>query len=316
MSKDFPIICLMGPTASGKTQLAVELVQRFPMEIISVDSAMIYRGMDIGTAKPDEAILKIAPHQLIDICDPAESYSVGQFKVDVLAAIDAIIAKGKTPLLVGGTMMYFNVLQKGLSNLPVANDNVRLALQNEADQKGWPVLHERLTKIDPIVAQRVHPNDSQRIQRALEVYEVSGKALSVWQQENSGLAEDIKIVNIALIPSDRAVLHERIKLRFDNMLAQGFVDEVKKLYERGDLSLTNPSIRCVGYRQVWEYLLNHYNKEQMRERGIIATRQLAKRQLTWLRSWEEVNVFDSEDADILEKVGSFVSVVLFNKIEE
>ncbi|MHB1948644.1 MAG: tRNA (adenosine(37)-N6)-dimethylallyltransferase MiaA [Gammaproteobacteria bacterium] len=301
------IFCLMGPTASGKTQLAVELVQRFPFEIISVDSALVYRGMDIGTAKPSADILKIAPHRLIDIRDPSESYSAAQFRDDALREIADIFAQGKFPLLVGGTMLYFRALQQGLSDLPAANSELRAKLTAEAGGQGWPALHERLEKVDPIAAQRIHPHDSQRIQRALEVFELTGKNLTTWQQENRTLPANYHIINLAVSPQDRAILHERIALRFKQMLAEGFVDEVRGLFNRGDLSIDMPSMRSVGYRQVWEYLLNKITYAQMQEKGIIATRQLAKRQLTWLRSWPDVIWFDSEAHDLVPDVCNFVS---------
>lgn len=296
------VVCLMGPTASGKTQLAVDLVQRVPFEIISVDSAMVYREMNIGTAKPSAEILKIAPHRLIDICDPAEHYSVGRFKKDVLFEIDQIVKKGKIPLLVGGTMMYFNALQKGLNDIPSANKEIRLALQAQADQHGLLFLHEKLTKVDPVSAQRIHPNDGQRIQRALEVYESSGKSLTEWQQGDLEVTEPYQMINIIMSPSDRALLHSRIQQRFDDMLAKGFINEVEQLYQRTDLSLETPSIRSVGYRQAWEYLQGHWNEEEMRERAIIATRQLAKRQLTWLRSWKDATWIDSESPNLIEQI--------------
>lgn len=301
------IICLMGPTASGKTQLAVQLCQQFPFEIISVDSAMVYREMDIGTAKPDAELLKIAPHRLINIRDPKEVYSAAQFRDDALREIKNIHAQGKIPLLVGGTMLYFRALQKGLSDLPSANEALRKKLAQEAEEKGYPALHARLAAIDPVAAQRIHPNDSQRVQRALEVFELSGKNLTTWQQESGGPLVDYDIYNIAIAPQDRAILHERIAARFQQMLADGLIDEVKKLMARGDLTLETPAIRSVGYRQVWEYLQGNLTYEQMCERGIIATRQLAKRQLTWLRSWPDVRWFDSEAVGLFEEVKSFVS---------
>jgi len=296
------IICLMGPTASGKTQLAVELAKRFPIEIISVDSAMVYRGMNIGTAKPDASVLTMAPHRLIDIRDPIEAYSAAHFRKDALHEIEQIIEQGKIPLLVGGTMLYFRALQKGLSDLPAAHPSVRLALTEQADQIGWPGLHERLARVDSTAANRIHPNDSQRIQRALEVYEVTGKTLTDWQQDDAGTSTKYRVVNLVIASNDRVVLHERIQQRFDRMLTQGLIEEVQTFYERGDLSLDDPSMRSVGYRQVWEYLAGHFDKETLRERGIIATRQLAKRQLTWLRSWTDAAWFDSESSDLFEKV--------------
>jgi tRNA dimethylallyltransferase len=296
------VVCLMGPTASGKTQLAVDLVQQFPFEIISVDSAMVYRGMDIGTAKPTADILKIAPHRLIDIRDPAEPYSAAQFQRDVVREIDDIHARKKIPLLVGGTMLYFSALQKGLSELPSADPSVRAKLIFEAEQFGWPALHERLQQVDPLAALRIHPHDSQRVQRALEVYDLTGKSLTAWQQENLPTLANYQICNL-VVSLDRAILHERIATRFSQMLTEGFLDEVKSLAMRSDLNLEMPSMRSVGYRQAWEYLLGHYSYDEMCEKSIIATRQLAKRQLTWLRHWPlEVTWFDSLAEDLFARV--------------
>lgn len=292
------IICLMGPTASGKTPLAIELVKHYPFEIISVDSAMVYRGMDIGTAKPTADILKIAPHRLIDIRDPAEKYSAGDFRNDALREIEDIIARGKVPLLVGGTMLYFRVLIQGLAALPKADANTRLALQIRAEEVGWEVLHQELMQVDPQAATKIHIRDTQRIQRALEVFQLTGKPISFWQAQDTNPLANYEICNIALAPTDRARLHERIALRFQQMLADGFVDEVKKLYERGDLNMDLPSIRSVGYRQVWEYLAGKSTYEEMCEKAIAATRQLAKRQMTWLRSWPDVAWIDADAKDV------------------
>lgn len=306
------IIFLMGPTASGKTQLAVDLVKHFPCEIISVDSAMVYRGMNIGTAKPDAEILKIAPHRLLDICDPAEAYSAAQFRVDAIREIESITTQNKIPLLVGGTMLYFRALQKGLAELPSANAAIRAKLSAEALQQGWPALHERLQIIDPAAAKRIHPHDSQRIQRALEVYAITGKPLTEIQQQGSSVLAKYSIYPIAISPQDRAILHERIALRFSQMLAMGFMDEVKYLFDRGDLTLETPAIRSVGYRQVWEYLQGKYSYDEMREKAIIATRQLAKRQLTWLRHWPEpLQWFDSEADNLYEQVASSIKKFIF-----
>jgi len=292
----------MGPTASGKTDLAVELVQRLPCDIISVDSAMVYRGMDIGTAKPTPDVLAIAPHRLLDICDPAEPYSAGQFRTDALHEIENILAKGRIPLLVGGTMLYFHTLQNGLSELPQADPIIREKILNEAKQFGWQYLHERLQKIDPVSAQRIHPNDPQRLQRALEVYEITGKNLTTLCKEDKRQTLPYQLINLALAPADRDLLHQRIALRFQQMLDQGFITEVENLYRRGDLHADFPSIRAVGYRQAWDYLEGLLTVEEMQERAVIATRQLAKRQLTWLRSWQNVNWFDSEDPGKLNKI--------------
>ena len=305
-----PIICLMGPTASGKTQLSVKLVQQFPFEIISVDSAMVYRGMDIGTAKPTDDILKIAPHRLIDIREPENAYSAAQFRQDALREIHAILAQDKIPLLVGGTMLYFRALQQGLSDLPSADENIRKKISAKAIESGWPALHDYLTKIDPIAAARIHPHDSQRISRAVEVYELTGKNLSTWQEESGEALAGYQICNIAIAPSNRAILHTRIAERFKHMLAEGFIEEVKKLYARGHLTEAMPAMRSVGYRQVWHYLEGKLTFAEMQERGIIATRQLAKRQLTWLRSWPNVIWFDSEMQGLYDHIASYLISVL------
>lgn len=309
MSEKSPLICLMGPTASGKTQLAVQLVQQFPFRIISVDSAMVYRGMDIGTAKPGPDILRIAPHRLIDICDPADAYSAAKFREDALREIHDIFQQGKIPLLVGGTMLYFRALQQGIAAMPSANAECRSKILAEAKQQGWPALHQRLQAVDPIAAARIHPHDSQRIQRALEVFDLTGKPLTAWQNEHTTETDDYAVLNLVVAPSDRSLLHGHIAERFTHMLAAGFVDEVKKLRNRGDLNLEMPAMRSVGYRQVWEYLDGKYSFEEMREKGIAATRQLAKRQLTWLRSWPETVWFDS-CCDITDQVVAHITAFL------
>jgi len=292
----------MGPTASGKTDLAVHLVQSLPCEIISVDSALIYKDMDIGTAKPDAELLKIAPHRLINIIDPAESYSVASFCNDALEAMADITRQGKVPLLVGGTMMYYRALFKGLSELPSADEAVRLKLETEAAEKGWQALHERLALIDPLSAQRIHPNDPQRLQRALEVYEITGKTLTQHFQEQVQSDFPYNVLQIAISPTDRSILHQRIELRFHQMLEQGFISEVEGLVARGDMHLDLPSMRCVGYRQALKYLSGDYTYEDMVDKSIIATRQLAKRQLTWLRSNSSINWHESEDKQLFDKV--------------
>ena len=299
------IVCVMGPTASGKTDLAVKLVERFPMDIISVDSALIYKDMNIGTAKPDAEILARAPHRLIDFLDPAVAYSVAEFRADALREIEDIISKGRIPLLVGGTMMYFKALLEGLAELPSSDDEVREALLSEATELGWDKMHDKLRQVDPESAARIHPNDPQRIQRALEVYEISGVPLSQWLAKP---AEPLPYepIQIALVPSERAWLHERIARRFDIMLQQGLIEEVRALYERGDLHTDMPSIRAVGYRQVWQHLSGELSETEMRERGIIATRQLAKRQLTWLRSMPDLKVFDCLNKDLEHEVLKFL----------
>jgi tRNA dimethylallyltransferase len=296
-----PLVCLMGPTASGKTPLAIELVQRFPMDIISVDSAMVYRGMDIGTAKPDVDTLKRAPHRLIDILDPSEAYSAGRFREDALREIAAIHAAHRIPLLVGGTMLYFRALLQGIAGMPTADANIRANLEARASVEGWEALHAELAIIDKTAADRIHPNDSQRIQRALEVYLLSGKTITAWQATDTNALSGMRVFSFAIAPTERALLHARIAERFDLMLAQGFMEEVKGLMNRGDLSEALPSIRSVGYRQAWAHLSGEVGFEIMREQAIAATRQLAKRQLTWLRTWPGVQWLASEDEGRLAK---------------
>ncbi len=296
------VICLMGPTSSGKTALAVEMVQHFPCDIISVDSAMVYRGMDIGTAKPGAEILRIAPHRLIDICDPAEPYSAGRFRDDALREINDIIAQDKIPLLTGGTMMYFRALQHGLAAMPKADPVLRAQLEARIKTEGLAALHADLARIDPQAAARINVNDSQRIQRALEVYLTTGKTITAWQQEGTSPLAGYRVLNIALIPEDRALLHERIAIRFELMLQMGLLEEVKQLYNRGDLSPSLPSIRSVGYRQVWEYLDDAVSFDVMRDKAIAATRQLAKRQLTWLRTWPDLIALKAESRDVFRGV--------------
>lgn len=290
----------MGPTASGKTPLAIELVQRLPVEIISVDSAMVYRGMNIGTAKPSADELRLAPHRLIDILDPSEAYSAGQFCTDARREIEDILTRGKTPLLVGGTMMYFRALQQGLAELPSADAILRADLQLKADEQGWPALHAELADLDPIAAKRINQNDSQRIQRALEIYQLTKKTMTELLAEQSNPLVDYQVLNIALMPSDRSVLHARIAQRFDAMLEQGFIAEVEGLYARGDLTPELPSIRSVGYRQVWDYLNGLTTYVDMREKALAATRQLAKRQLTWLKSWPSLHSLSSDSSEIVD----------------
>ena len=301
-------IFLMGPTASGKTDLAIKLRQQLPVEVISVDSALIYRGMDIGTAKPSKAELALAPHRLIDICDPAESYSAANFRTDALREMQEISAQGKIPLLVGGTMLYYKALLEGLSPLPSADEKVRSEIEEKAALIGWGELHQELSKIDPISAQRINPNDSQRINRALEVFYLTGKTLTeLTAQKGEALPYDI--LQFAIAPEQREVLHLRIEQRFHKMIELGFQQEVEKLYRRPDLNENLPSIRCVGYRQMWEYLRGDYDHDEMVFRGICATRQLAKRQITWLRGWTSpIQWLDSlQPAQALEKVLTSVS---------
>ncbi len=293
----------MGPTASGKTEVAVSLCKRFPLDIVSVDSALVYRGMDIGTAKPDAETLRRAPHRLIDIRDPEESYSAGDFVRDARHEINAIHASGRVPLLVGGTMMYFRSLIGGIARLPDADPEVRAAIDRDAQKSGWPALHERLQAIDPVAAGRIKPNDRQRIQRALEVYLVSGRPLSEWQSQDAGQAEgDLSFVKFSLEPATRQLLHERIEQRLKVMLNNGFLQEVETLYERPGLTSGHPSMRSVGYRQLWEHLAGLISLEEAGRRALYATRQLAKRQITWLRSEKEVNRFDPLEADMIDAI--------------
>lgn len=292
----------MGPTASGKTDLAVRLVEELPCEIISVDSALVYRGMDIGTAKPDASLLAKAPHRLIDIIDPVESYSAADFRSDALREMQAITAAGKIPLLVGGTMLYFRALLRGLSNLPSADEAVRERIENQAREQGWAAMHERLAAIDPGSAARIHPNDPQRIQRALEVYEVTGKNLSQHFEKQQNSDFPYQVLHFAITTSDRAILHERIAKRFHQMLERGFMNEVELLYARGDLHLDLPSMRTVGYRQALKYLMGGYTYNDMVDKSIIATRQLAKRQMTWLRSENVDEIVDSLDKLMFDRV--------------
>ena len=296
-----PAVFVMGPTASGKTELAMQLVERLPMEIISVDSALVYRGMDIGTAKPSPAELARAPHRLIDICDPSEPYSAARFREDALREMAQITAAGRIPLLVGGTMLYFRALEHGLSALPEADRGVRARLEQEAAIHGWGHLHERLKRVDPGAAARIHPNDPQRIQRALEVWELTGSPLSNLQERDGGQRLPYRVVKLARAPAERAELHERIAERFHRMLRQGFEEEVRGLVSRGDLVPDLPSMRSVGYRQMLRYILGEWDRETMIERGIIATRQLAKRQLTWLRSDPQVHWLDESRGHVLEQ---------------
>lgn len=289
-------ICLMGPTASGKTALALDIARHYPCEIISVDSALVYRGMDIGTAKPTAAEQAQVPHHLIDILDPAEAYSAADFRRDALRLIAEITARGRVPLLVGGTMLYFRVLLQGIAEMPRADAEVRDAIAREAAALGWPALHAELARVDPIAAAKIHPQHSQRIQRALEVFRLSGTPLSQWQQQSVHTPEPIQWVQLAVAPSDRKVLHERIAARFEAMLSAGFIDEVMALKQRGDLHTDLPSIRAVGYRQVWDYLDQRTSRTEMIDKGIAATRQLAKRQLTWLRSWPDLCWFYTDAA--------------------
>ncbi len=306
-----PAIFLMGPTAAGKTDLAIELTKVLPCELISVDSALVYRGMDIGTAKPSKAQLAEFPHRLINILDPAQSYSAADFRSDALAAMAEITARGNIPLLVGGTMLYFKALLDGLADMPAADAQVRAQLEADAQAFGWQSLHDQLAVVDPVSAARIHPNDPQRLIRALEVYRVSGMSMTAHREQQTAQSTEAAasgrqqlpytVANLAIAPADRKVLHQRIALRFEQMLDQGFLDEVLALRSRGDLHSGLPSIRAVGYRQVWDHLDGKLTRDEMQERGIIATRQLAKRQFTWLRSWEELHWLDSLASDNLSR---------------
>ncbi len=293
----------MGPTASGKTALAVELVKRLPLQIISVDSALIYRGMDIGTAKPDRATLRIAPHRLIDIRDPSESYSAAAFREDALGEMAAITRAGDVPLLVGGTMLYFKALEEGLSDLPESDPAIRTKLNHELAQVGLGALHKRLSQLDPAAAQRIHVNDPQRILRALEVIQISGRPLTELQRESEGHRFPYSVLKLVRAPADRATLHTRIERRFHEMLEQGFEQEVKAVMSRGDISPATPSMRAVGYRQMLGYLLGELSRDAMIERGIIATRQLAKRQYTWLRGCKGCHWLDETDGVLEQALG-------------
>jgi tRNA dimethylallyltransferase len=303
---NLPVIFLMGPTAAGKTALAIELCQHLKTEIISVDSALVYKNMDIGTAKPNAHELALAPHHLIDIIDPAQSYSVADFRRDAIEKIDQFHKQGKVPVLVGGTMMYFKSLIDGLSPLPEASPAIRAELEAHAQQYGWPSLYKELVAIDPQAAEKMSENDSQRINRALEVYRLTGKTMTELQKQKQPKLP-YTFHQFAIAPDDRADLHERIAQRFKIMLDEGFEKEVSSLYQRNDLHPNLPSIRCVGYRQMWDYIAGETNYDDMVFRGIAATRQLAKRQLTWLRSWPEVTWLTTGDEENLQRVVSSLS---------
>ncbi|HDL8052259.1 TPA: tRNA (adenosine(37)-N6)-dimethylallyltransferase MiaA [Yersinia enterocolitica] len=301
-----PAIFIMGPTASGKTALSIALRQRLPVELVSVDSALIYRGMDIGTAKPSAEELALAPHRLIDIRDPAESYSAADFRKDALKEMADITAAGRIPLLVGGTMLYFKALLDGLSPLPSADPQVRQRIEQQAAELGWEALHQQLAEIDPVAAARIHPNDPQRLSRALEVFFISGKTLTELTKI-SGETLPYRVHQFAIAPVSRELLHQRIELRFHQMLDAGFETEARALFDRGDLHTDMPAIRCVGYRQMWSYLSGEIDYDDMVYRGICATRQLAKRQMTWLRGWGSVQWLDSDKPG--EALDSVIQVV-------
>jgi tRNA dimethylallyltransferase len=298
-----PAIFIMGPTASGKTDLAVELINHFPIEIISVDSALIYKDMDIGTAKPDKITLEKAPHRLIDFLDPSQTYSAADFRRDALCEMQQITDNGNIPVLVGGTMLYYRALENDLAKLPSANPEIRKKLNQQAAKEGWNSLHRKLESIDPDSAARIHPNDSQRIQRALEVYEITGKILTTLHKTAKHDALPYRLLKIALIPDNREWLRERVALRFEQMIKDGFMDEIQQLFDRRNLNPDLPSMRCVGYRQAWSYLNENIDFKEMKKRVIVATCQLAKRQMTWLRSEREVSRYDAQQYDLSSIIG-------------
>lgn len=303
-----PAVFLMGPTASGKTDAACALHARLPVDIVSVDSALVYRGLDIGAARPGAEMLREAPHRLIGLVDPEEPYSAGRFRDAALAAMADIRAGDRVPLLVGGTMMYFHALEHGLAAMPPADPEVRAELDRETADRGLAALHAELADVDPDAAARIHPNDPQRIQRALEVYRSTGRPISDFQADSPGLSD--RLLRLAVAPADRSRLHERIERRFDAMLEQGLVEEVQRLRDRPGMHADLPSMRAVGYRQVWQYLDGELDWHEMRERGIVATRQLARRQLTWLRRMEGVEWYDSEAPDLAERLCARVEAFL------
>jgi len=306
-----PAILLMGPTASGKTAVAVQLTTTLPCEIISVDSALVYKGMDIGTAKPDAATLARAPHHLINIIEPHESYSAARFRDDALVLMREITERGNIPLMVGGTMLYFKSLVEGLNDLPEADSTVRLIIETMAEEEGWPAVHEKLRKVDPQTAARLDPNDSQRVQRALEIYYITGKSMTDLLKKPKYVYFPYTPIRIALLPIDRSVLHDRIALRFEKMLDDGLVDELRALRDEYALEPDMPSMRCVGYRQAWDFLSDRISRSELLEQGIAATRQLAKRQLTWLRSMENMTEFDC----LTNNVGDLVLEYIRQELE-
>lgn len=302
-----PAILLMGPTGAGKTELAAELVARFPLDIVSVDAAMVFRGMDVGTAKPDAGLLARAPHRLIDLIDPSESYSAARFLADAGAAMKSIAAAGRTPLLVGGTMLYFRALQSGLARLPAADPELRRRIEARASAEGWPALHAELARLDPAAAVRIQPNDRQRVQRALEVIERTGRPMSEQQAENLRGATDGADLKLVLAPADRAALAERLERRFDDMLCRGLVEEVRRLRARGDLRPDMPSMRLIGYRQLWRHLEDGTPLADAALKAVVATRQLARRQLTWLRAEPGGEWFDPLDPKTPERIAARVA---------
>lgn len=305
--KQASVVFLLGATATGKSDLALHLAEHLPAEIVSIDSALIYRDMDIGTAKPSAAMRAQVPHHLIDIVAPTQHYDAGQFRKNALAAIEQIHARGQVPLFVGGTMMYYKVLTQGLHDLPRADAVLRAQLEARAAREGWPALHEELARVDPASARRLQPTDAQRIQRALEVFHLTGMPWSTVLAQGSAEPLPYRSIVCALVPGARAMLHERIAQRFDRMLSAGLVEELQELKRRYDLHAALPSMRCVGYRQVWQHLEGEFDRAALREKGIAATRQLAKRQLTWLRSLPEVALFDCFSVDIEARVSKHVT---------
>jgi len=300
----------MGPTASGKTGVALELARHFPVEIVSVDSALVYRRMDIGTAKPDLATRLKVPHHLIDIIDPTESYSAAQFCDDALEAMRGIVERERVPLLTGGTMLYFKALQEGLSDLPAADADIRMVIDAMAVETGWPAIHRELERIDPATAERLDPNDAQRIQRAMEIFYLTGKPMSELIAAGRSASLPYRLIPIALIPGDRTALHQRIAARFEEMLELGLINEVRALREDYDLKPSLPSMRCVGYRQAWQYLDGEFGLGTLRDKAVAATRQLAKRQLTWLRAMQEVKAFECLDEELPEKIVGWLQKAL------
>ncbi|HET6655555.1 MAG TPA: tRNA (adenosine(37)-N6)-dimethylallyltransferase MiaA [Gammaproteobacteria bacterium] len=304
-----PAILLTGPTATGKSDAALVLAARLPVEIVSVDSAMVYRGMDIGTAKPSAAEQAAVPHHLIDILDPAESYSAARFRDDALAAMRAITERGRVPVLVGGTLLYFRALTQGLAPLPSADPGYRAELEREAGESGWPALHARLEQVDPEAAARIHPNDAQRIQRALEVHHLTGEAMTAqWRRAHA--PPPYRLLRFGLMPASRALLHERIAARFEKMIAAGFIDEVAALRARADLTAEHPSMRAVGYRQLWAYLDGRRTRDEAIHDGIVATRRYAKRQMTWLRSEAEVQLVEPGDPALVDRLYAIAAAAL------
>ena len=301
-----PIVCLMGPTASGKTEIALALAEEYPLDLISVDSAMVYRGMDIGTAKPADETLRRVPHRLIDIRDPEDSYSAGEFVRDACKEIDASFESGRIPLLVGGTMMYFRALTEGIAELPGADADIRAAIDIEAEASGWPALHASLAEVDAVAAAKIEPNDSQRIQRALEVYRISGKPLSQWQAEAPAARRTNSFAKVALVTNSRSELHRKIAVRLRHMMRSGFVEEVRTLMARPALTADHPSMRAVGYRQIWSCLEKQGSLENAEDKALAATRQLAKRQLTWLRTEQQVTMVDPLERDSLDTISALV----------